>query len=103
MLYHLQVCNAVALYAHMFICLQEYVNELAQSLIDIDKNPQDVVAADKIKRLCNEAVSTSTMQACMSTEICCHQYPEDLLVRHLLLALGVGVCNTTAFATAWYL
>lgn len=39
--------------------MQEYVQELAQSLIDIDKNPQDVVAADKIKRLCNEAVSSA--------------------------------------------
>lgn len=41
--------------------MQEYVNELAQSLVDVDKNPQDVVATEKIKRLCNEAVS---MDAC---------------------------------------
>lgn len=34
---------------------KEYVNELAQSLVDVDKNSQDVMAADKIKRLCNEA------------------------------------------------
>ncbi|KAL3143404.1 hypothetical protein ABBQ38_002227 [Trebouxia sp. C0009 RCD-2024] len=34
---------------------KEYVNELAQSLVDIDKSPQDVVAAEKIRRLCNEA------------------------------------------------
>ena len=38
------------------IVVQEYVNELAQSLVDIDKGPQDVIAAEKIKRLCNEAV-----------------------------------------------
>ena len=37
--------------------MQEYVNELAQGLVDVDKNPQDVVAAEKIKRLCNESVS----------------------------------------------
>ena len=36
--------------------MQEYVNELAQGLVDVDKNPQDVVAAEKIKRLCNESV-----------------------------------------------
>lgn len=40
----------------MPMLVQEYVNELAQSLVDIDKSPQDVVSAEKIKRLCNEAV-----------------------------------------------
>lgn len=61
---------------------KEYVNELAQSLIDIDKNPQDVVAADKIKRLCNEAtilcmrvaisnpVITKSFVACQLEENC---------------------------------
>ena len=32
------------------------MNELAQALVDTDKNSQDVVAAEKIKRLVNEAV-----------------------------------------------
>ena len=40
----------------MPMLVQEYVNELAQCLVDIDKSPQDVVSAEKIKRLCNEAV-----------------------------------------------
>ena len=37
--------------------MQEYVNELAQALVDTDKNSQDAVAGEKIKRLVNEAVS----------------------------------------------
>ena len=54
-------CNAAACSViqqpHRFACvMQEYVNELAQSLVDVDKNSQDVIAAEKIKRLCNEAV-----------------------------------------------
>ena len=41
-------------------CLQEYVTELAGSLVETDKNPQDVISAEKIKRLVNEAVSSVT-------------------------------------------
>lgn len=39
--------------------LQEYVNELASALVETDKNPHDAVAAEKIKRLVNEAVRTA--------------------------------------------
>lgn len=44
--------------------MQEYVNELAQGLVDVDKNFQDVVAAEKIKRLCNESVSLYLSSQC---------------------------------------
>ncbi len=58
---HFQVHNtstgASALLTFYVDGMQEYVNELAQGLVDVDKNPQDVVAAEKIKRLCNESVS----------------------------------------------
>ena len=49
-------CHTTAM-PHLLSFMQEYVNELAQSLVDVDKNPQDVIPAEKIKRLCNEAVS----------------------------------------------
>ena len=42
------------------LTVQEYVNELAQGLVDVDKNPQVIAASEKIKRLCNEAVSLCT-------------------------------------------
>lgn len=50
-------CNSLS-DSHLHACVQEYVTELAGSLVETDKNPQDVVSAEKIKRLVNEAVSS---------------------------------------------
>lgn len=67
---------------------KEYVNELAQGLVDVDKNPQDVVAAEKIKRLCNEStilcmrvaisnpVITKSFVACQLEDNCIVQNEE---------------------------
>lgn len=61
----------------MPMLVQEYVNELAQSLVDTDKSPQDVVSAEKIKRLCNEAVRQGylVLTAALTLMLCLHLQP----------------------------
>ena len=75
----------------MPMLVQEYVNELAQSLVDIDKSPQDVVSAEKIKRLCNEAVREDHLV--LTTAL------TQMLSLPLQLQLHLSGCSSTSLTT----
>lgn len=98
-----QTCRLFAWPQPTTLCVaQEYVNELAGALVEIDKNSQDAVAAEKIKRLVNEAVSMTSpvlqlqLGKSLHQLVCCLLPRLGCIARNLLRCtfLGIGPASS---------